>query len=216
MYTTSHVCYGSECPQCGVFAHNYSASDKNTHQRLSAFSDSLGLPVVAWPHALNIGVTGILIRYQEGRGLIAGRYFIDMLVHQRSDNGWWGFPGGRMEIGETVLDCLVREMYEETGYTVTPLELMCIDSDPTEYAICQYPDGNIVHYCALTFLCVTKEAFSQEPRCSAESTHVKWLRLHDDLQLPRPFLPAHLWRYEKANILSRIAYPDHRIRVSVR
>lgn len=39
-------------------------------------------------------------------------------------NNKWEFPGGGVENGEEVLDSLVREVKEETGYTVEPLELL--------------------------------------------------------------------------------------------
>ncbi|HEV3176906.1 MAG TPA: NUDIX domain-containing protein [Stellaceae bacterium] len=34
---------------------------------------------------------------------------------QRVDQGKWGFPGGTLELGETVTDCAERELREETG-----------------------------------------------------------------------------------------------------
>jgi len=50
-----------------------------------------------------------------------------MLVTKRRDNrpefdGRWEFPGGAVEDGEEVDECLVREMKEETGYQVKILE----------------------------------------------------------------------------------------------
>jgi 8-oxo-dGTP diphosphatase len=27
----------------------------------------------------------------------------------------WVFPGGKLEIGETLIDCAIREIFEETG-----------------------------------------------------------------------------------------------------
>lgn len=32
--------------------------------------------------------------------------------------GRWTLPGGRMEPGETTRDCVVRELFEETGFVV--------------------------------------------------------------------------------------------------
>lgn len=40
-----------------------------------------------------------------------------MLVRRANppDQGLWGFPGGRMEMGESHLDAALRELHEETG-----------------------------------------------------------------------------------------------------
>jgi 8-oxo-dGTP pyrophosphatase MutT (NUDIX family) len=42
------------------------------------------------------------------------------LVTQRRDNGRWEPPGGVLELGETITDGVVREVFEETGLTVEP------------------------------------------------------------------------------------------------
>ncbi len=41
-----------------------------------------------------------------------------MLVRRANppDAGLWGFPGGKIEFGETVKDAAMRELREETGY----------------------------------------------------------------------------------------------------
>ena len=46
-----------------------------------------------------------------------------VLLIERSDNGLWAFPAGTMELGQSLRDCAVREVFEETGLTahdVTP------------------------------------------------------------------------------------------------
>jgi 8-oxo-dGTP diphosphatase len=44
-------------------------------------------------------------------------------VTQRRDNGRWEPPGGVLELDESVLDGLRREVREETGLLVEPLRL---------------------------------------------------------------------------------------------
>ncbi len=46
-----------------------------------------------------------------------------VLLVQRSkqpDRGLWGFPGGHLEWGETVLEAAQRELFEETSVTAQP------------------------------------------------------------------------------------------------
>jgi mutator protein MutT len=45
---------------------------------------------------------------RDGQALLVRR------AHQ-PDMGKWGFPGGKIEPGETVRDAAVRELFEETG-----------------------------------------------------------------------------------------------------
>lgn len=41
-----------------------------------------------------------------------------VLLTQRQDLGWWGFPGGKVEEGETIEKAALRETKEETGFLV--------------------------------------------------------------------------------------------------
>lgn len=59
-----------------------------------------------------VGARGV-VRDDEGR----------LLLIRRADNGVWAMPAGAMELGESIADCAVREVYEETGLhagAVTP------------------------------------------------------------------------------------------------
>lgn len=42
-----------------------------------------------------------------------------LLLGQRSDSGDWQFPGGHLELGESVLECATREVSEETGLQIS-------------------------------------------------------------------------------------------------
>lgn len=52
-----------------------------------------------------------------------------ILLVQRAippDEGKWGFPGGRQELGETVATCAIRELQEETGILADPREVLTV------------------------------------------------------------------------------------------
>jgi len=44
-----------------------------------------------------------------------------LLLIQRSDNHRWAIPAGAMELGESMEDCAIREVWEETGLRATSL-----------------------------------------------------------------------------------------------
>ncbi len=43
---------------------------------------------------------------------------------QGADTGKWGFPGGELELGESVTECAARELAEETGVVGDPREIL--------------------------------------------------------------------------------------------
>jgi len=44
-----------------------------------------------------------------------------VLLIRRADNGTWALPAGMMELGESLRDCAVREVREETGLVAREL-----------------------------------------------------------------------------------------------
>lgn len=70
------------------------------------------------PH-LPVGPTPSCCAYvvHEGRLLLIQR-------GTEPDKGLWEFPGGRIELGETVFQAVKREVREETGVDVEPLEVV--------------------------------------------------------------------------------------------
>ena len=57
-----------------------------------------------------------------------------LLLERRSDAPLWSLIAGMVEDTETLTDALRREVFEETGLTVTNYELFGTFSDPTQYS----------------------------------------------------------------------------------
>ena len=74
-----------------------------------------------------------------------------LLLGKRSDNGFWGYAGGSVEIDEPVEDCARRELFEEMGLKVDELTLFMINSGPeTHYT---YPNGDEVSNVEIVYIC---------------------------------------------------------------
>ena len=72
-----------------------------------------------------------------------------MLVTKRTDNGQWCLPGGRMDPGENVEECCIREVLEETGLQVKTKRLIGIYSNPNILVV--YSDNSRHHSVTLSF-----------------------------------------------------------------
>ncbi len=56
----------------------------------------------------------------------------EVLLQKRYEGGW-GLPGGLMELGESLEDTAKREVFEETGLTITNLQFLGIFSGQDYY-----------------------------------------------------------------------------------
>lgn len=72
-----------------------------------------------------------------------------ILLTRRRDNGLWCLPGGKLDPGETVSECIVREVLEETGLEAQVVALIGVYSTPD--IVVEYGDGNRIQFVALTF-----------------------------------------------------------------
>lgn len=74
-----------------------------------------------------------------------------ILLQRRSDFGWWGLPGGILELDESLIDCIIREVWEETGLGVKPVNLIGVYSSP-DFDV-TYPNNDKVQQVTLCFEC---------------------------------------------------------------
>ncbi len=64
----------------------------------------------------------------------------ELLLNLRSDTGDWGIPGGLKELNETIEECAVREIKEETNLEINDLKLLAVLSGPDYYF--KYPNDD--------------------------------------------------------------------------
>jgi 8-oxo-dGTP pyrophosphatase MutT (NUDIX family) len=95
-----------------------------------ARTDYYGDPQAPQPNSLVVAAS-VLITDEDGR----------VLVQRRADSGNWALPGGGMDLGESLPECAVREVHEETGLSVELTGLVGIFSDPRH--VIAYSDGEV-------------------------------------------------------------------------
>ncbi len=107
-----------------------------------------------------------------------------ILLEKRADCGFWGLIGGNLEIGETIEDCALREVFEETGLKLKKekLKLFSIYSDPKDGRILQYPD-NRIHLIDIVFL---YNISVKNIKISSESIEISLFKLNE---IPAELVP---------------------------
>ena len=84
--------------------------------------------------------------------------------------GWWTLPGGLLETGER-LECAVRrEILEETGLTVRPVEIAAV----FERIMPDAEGRTEFHYVIVDYLC---ELISGELRAASDVAAASWVPL---------------------------------------
>jgi mutator protein MutT len=101
-----------------------------------------------------------------------------VLLVRRIDDGNWELPGGRIEVGETARQAVIREVAEESGIPVELTTLSGVYSDPSHVLV--DPDGSIHQQLALCFHAVPAENDDEQPRPDGTETDAAmWCDLAD-------------------------------------
>ena len=74
----------------------------------------------------------------------------EVLLQHRTDTALWGVPGGAVELGESALDALKREVAEEAGVQVLQAEPMALYAGADQEFT--YPNGDQIQCFAVAFI----------------------------------------------------------------
>ena len=121
-----------------------------------------GLYAYRWPRA---SVTADAVLFAERDGQI---YVLLIRRGNEPYKGCWAFPGGFLEMDETVAHCAERELEEETGIQLTGMQLVGIYSD-----VERDPRGRVITaaYAAMTTM--------PEATAADDAAAAQWWPLND-------------------------------------
>ena len=86
-----------------------------------------------------------------GAGVILVNDKQEILLGRRADNGYWAYPAGSMELGESFEECARRETLEEAGLLCGELELLMLRSGKDTYY--EYPNQDKVYFAGAVYVC---------------------------------------------------------------
>ena len=121
-----------------------------------------GLYAYQYPRA-SVTADAVLFAEKEGQMYV-------LLIQRGNDpyKGYWAFPGGFLEMDETVAHCAERELEEETGIVLTGMQLAGVYSD-----VERDPRGRVIT-AAYTAMTTMTEATAADDAAAA-----KWWPLND-------------------------------------
>ena len=120
-----------------------------------------GLYAYEYPRA-SVTADSVLFAEKDGQMFV-------LLIQRGNDpyKGYWAFPGGFLEMDETVAHCAERELEEETGIVLTGMQLVGIYSD-----VGRDPRGRVITaaYTAMTSM--------PEANAADDAAAAKWWPLN--------------------------------------
>jgi len=98
----------------------------------------------------------------------------DVLLQKRHD-GYWGLPGGLMDLGESFEEVAKREVFEETGLVVENLKLLNVFSGSKYYF--KVPNGDELY--SVTAVYYTKDISGEMKIDYSESEKMQYFSIND-------------------------------------
>jgi len=111
--------------------------------------------------------------------------YLYLMRNDRRNAGFWGLPGGKANINESLLTALTRECCEELGSMPEYLQLIPVEKFTN-------PEST---FCYHTFWCAVTEEFV--PQLNHEHTGYAWIASG---HWPRPMHPG-LWNTVNADVI---------------
>jgi ADP-ribose pyrophosphatase YjhB (NUDIX family) len=109
----------------------------------------------------------------------------ELLLEKQTHFGSWALPHGCVDVGESALEAVRREVQEETGLTIIHAEPFGLYSDP-KYSV-TYPNGDQVQTFTIAFL--VKEWSGELAPDGDEVVDLGFFPLD---HLPDPIYPIHV------------------------
>lgn len=98
----------------------------------------------------------------------------ELLMLHRKDNKKWTMPGGTLEFGESMVDCALREVKEESGLSVEIKDIIATYTDPNIRVA--YSDGEVRQEFTIVYYGETKDF---DVKLDAESSQFVWIPLEE-------------------------------------
>jgi len=112
----------------------------------------------------------------------------EILIIERADNGNIGIPAGALEENETIEECIIREVKEETGLTIIDLDVIGISTNPQKETV-EYVNGDCIQYFTIEFYS-NQWTGTIKPEDTQEVSNAKFVDLSIINQLPNNELSA--------------------------